>query len=1191
MTTPATDLPLTGHALIEASAGTGKTWTLTGILLRLLIEAGHEPRHIVATTFTRAAATEMRQRIYARVDSFRALLLAIIQAYGDDPALLADDDALIPRLFAHLDSLPASKDAPHSDAINRHILHHVLEEQGLDGLIHAYRQTLLAGQTLDQLFIGTLDSLCQRWLHELALESGIDTIRINTEPNAIAQLTHDHLRRYYQEQAQTDAARFAAFYAQAPSPADHLSAAKTALNYGSAPFVAMPPPPFDPAARAAALHTLASFTSADLADAQATIAAAVAADYLTAKRALVLHAHALPDAVSALIQQQAPDETAEKWLAGLAKTMQSAASGADPFKKKADLAARQALTAHPILAAIHAADNARLAFADVLAHMQAQSLAGSSDHVRQHLAAALRQSGETTYSELLARLNAILADKPALAAYLAHRYPVILVDESQDLNHEQAELIRRIYLQPHHSGFCLLVGDPKQAIYRFRGSDVANYTTLKDRIPHHASLEHNFRSAPALIAALNAAYQHPDIATLGENIAYQPMQAANAERPLVLRDGSAIAHPLQTLAVQATADAPLAIRDLIRHLTSAQSQWLRRGNGGLTRLEPRDIMVLAHSNRSLQTIETVLHQAGIACEREADSSLFAQSVAHEMQWLLAAILEPADSAVVRRLLAGKFYGFDLATLDTLASTPEFAAFHARLGEAGQRWAQSGLLAALQTLWRHDPWPGNIWTRLASQPHPHHLRDLLDLRRLQEIIAAHEQPPRRFLDWWQRQLAEPPTAEWALALPLPGSNAVRLMTIHKSKGLQAPVVILASMREQKTPQAHDVHAFHRDGALWLATGNSDDDSRARIATENDAEARRLLYVALTRAEDLLFIAQRKQPPAVLKRWQESAAPHLHTLDLAAMESSLPEPVTFAAPPPATPPLRLAPLPPQHKRGWRKTSFTALARNIPAALEDTAIHTSLDLELAQEWRDSADPPADTLPIAFAFPRGPQAGSFLHEALEKIRPERRPHWPHFFRTLLDKHHLDAEQERIPDLADWFARILAAPLASGIPLARIDDSERELGFSLALDARQPLPHTALAQHFAAWGKALPAARDTALYRYLRGEIDLVYAHAGRYHIVDYKSNHLGNHPDDYHANAMRQTMDDHHYWLQAAIYQLALHRLLKQRLPGYCPQAHLGNVEYYFIRSPENGHLGIDIPTDWLLHLDEILSKNHPK
>lgn len=288
------------------------------------------------------------------------------------------------------------------------------------------------------------------------------------------------------------------------------------------------------------------------------------------------------------------------------------------------------------------------------------------------------------------------------------------------------------------------------------------------------------------------------------------------------------------------------------------------------------------------------------------------------------------------------------------------------------------------------------------------------------------------------------------------------------------------------------------------------------------------------------------------------------------------------------LHLPPLPAQRQRGWRKTSFTALARNIPAALEDTAIHTTLDLELAAETASTSTDTPETLPLPYAFPRGPKAGSFLHEALEKIRRERQPHWPHFFDKLLGKHHLEEPRQRLPELIDWFARILDTPLASGIPLARLKNAQRELGFSLALDPRAPLPHHTLREHFAAWGKTIPFARDPGLYRYLRGEIDLVYPHNGRYHIVDYKSNHLGNHPGDYSQQAMLATMNHHHYWLQAALYQLALHRLLSKRLPGYQPHQHLGHVEYYFIRNPDHGHLAIDIPCDWLLQLDNILTKN---
>ncbi|MDO5091246.1 MAG: UvrD-helicase domain-containing protein [Cardiobacteriaceae bacterium] len=1216
--TPATDLALSGHALIEASAGTGKTWTLSGILLRLLVEDGREPRHIVATTFTRAAATEMRQRIYARVGQFRALLLEIIKAYADDPALLADDADLARRVLAHLDTLG---DDAVRDSVNRHILQKMLETQGVDGLILAYRRSSLALETLDQLFIGTLDSLCQRWLHELALESGIDTIRINTAPDAIAQLTHDYLRRHYQEQAQRDAALFAAYYATSPAPDVYIAAAKTALNYGNAPFVHPAPPDYDPAARAAALDTLATFTPEDLAAAQDTIAAAVAADHLMASRNIARYAHALPAAAAALIQRQPPKDDAQKWLDGLDKARASADSGQDPFKKKAPAAARQALINHPVLAAIHAADNARHAFDALLAHMRAQSLSESSDHVRRHLPAALRQSGETTYSELLARLNTILADKPALAAYLAHRYPVILVDESQDLNHAQADLLRHIYLQPHHNGFCLLVGDPKQAIYRFRGSDVANYTALKTRIPAHASLADNYRSAPALIAALNDAYQHPDNARLGDGIAYQPVHAANPERPLVQRDGSAITAPLQTLTIDSAADESHAIARLTAHLVSNESPYLRRSNNTLHPLQPSDILILARGHKSLQRIEHALQQTGIATHRDADASLFAHSIAHELQWYMAALLDPGNSPAIRRLLAGKCYGFDLATLDTLADSREYTDFHARLSTASERWNQHGLLAALQYLWRHDPWDGNIWTRLASQPHPDALRDLLDLRRLQEIIAAHEQPPRRLLDWWQKQLAAPPTADWALALPLPGTNAVRLMTIHKAKGLQAPVVILASMGSGN--HTNPVHAYHDNGQLYLSASTADDTTRERIAQETDAENRRLLYVALTRAEDLLYIVQHPRPSAPLKQGQQHAS-HLQPL----APDTLPDTTHQTSPSSLedtheqnpspygtrraaeqrgegerghnTPHsdnnsetiLHLPPLPAQRPRGWRKTSFTALARHLPAALADTAIHTPLDLELLEEERRaSTDTAPENRPIPYAFPRGPKAGSYLHETLEKIRPERRAHWPHLLDKLLDKHHLQDQRPRLPELTAWITHILDTPLASGIPLARITNAQRELGFSLALDPRAPLPHHHLRQHFAAWGKTLPFTRDPGLYRYLRGEIDLLYPHNGRYHIVDYKSNHLGNHPDDYSQNAMLATMDHHHYWLQAALYQLALHRLLQKRLPGYQPQQHLGHVEYYFIRSPDNGHLAIDIPADWLLQLDDILTKNPKK
>ena len=1191
MTPPAISLPLSGHALIEASAGTGKTWTLTGILLRLLLEGGHEPRHIVATTFTRAAATEMQRRVHARVEHYRHLLVSIIRAHGQDPDLLQENDELIPRVLALLDSSdnPTTREQA-ADAVNRHLLHHALSA-GVNGLILAYRRCLLALQSLDQLFVGTLDSLCQRWLRELALESGIADIRINPDSDAIAQLSHDHLRHYYQTQAQENRPRFADFYAQAPHSDRYTANSRTTLNYGDAPFLPLPPLAADnndvnPAA------LLADFTADDINAAQHLLHTLLAKKRLSGASKLARNAAALGDALQQLRQQTA-DSHQHPFLQGLHDAFAAADEGGNPFNKSASAEERRSLIANPLLNAMQQAAAALAQKAHNLKLLALHSLQDNSEYVRRHLPEALRHSGETTYSELLARLNATLSANPALAEHLAHRYPVMLVDEAQDLNHEQAQLLRSIYTLPAHQGFWLLVGDPKQAIYRFRGSDVENYNALKALIGPPQALTLNFRSAPALIDALNACYDsHPDNGDLGTNIRYQNMEAAHSERPLCQRDGSPIAAPLQWLAIDKADDEPAALVELVRHLTSRDSRWLRRGKNGLLPLKQRDIMILARSNSALQKLEDAFAQAGIASERDSKQSLFAQSVAREMAWLLAAIVEPGNSALVRRLLSGKFYGLDIATLDALAGSDILARFHQQLARARSRWHSSGLLAALQDLWREDPWgeaDDNLWTRLAAQPEPDCWRDLLDLRRLQEIIAEHAQPPERFLAWWQAQIAAPPTAEWAHCLPLPGSDSVRLMTIHKAKGLQAPVVILAGMSNSQKPKPYDIHAYHDHGQLTLATGDHNADANAHIQAENDAEARRLLYVSLTRAEDLLFIASRQHSLfAPLKALRDSAGMTAEPLPVLIAADT--QAVNWDTPPPPAPLTVNTPLPAPARRGWRKTSFSALARDIPDASLDLAVHAALDLELAQEI---LTPPAAGAAIASAFPRGVQAGSFLHEALEKIRHRRRAHWPVFFRTLLAKHHLSAEEEHIPALEQWFAHILASRLSSGTNLVELENHdapiERELGFSLALNAARPLPVDALNRHFAAWGKALTLPDSHALYRYLRGEIDLVYQHQERYYIVDYKSNHLGEHPAHYSAAAMTRAMDDHHYWLQAAIYQLALHRLLKNRLPGYQPAQHLGSVEYYFIRAaaPDgaHGHLAIDIAPDWLLQLDEYL------
>ncbi|MBV7433475.1 UvrD-helicase domain-containing protein [Cardiobacteriaceae bacterium TAE3-ERU3] len=1224
MNNPAITIPLQGKALIEASAGTGKTWTLTGILLRLIVEAGYETRDIVATTFTRAAAAEMQRRVQARLEDYRLLMVDLITCYQEDESFFAKD-GLNERINAQIeqwaaDSEDGKRQQRSADPINRHLIHHTLtqSDDAIDGIIRAYRRTTLALTDIDKLFIGTLDSLCQRWLRELALESGIDQININQNSDAVTNLAHDYLRAYQQQRARDNLELFIRYCAaKPPTLTDHTDAANSALNFGNAPFVSVELPNPDPTLLTQAQAAINALGEEQIQACLQHLIAAADGKKLDGKKALKKKHLLLPNLVHNIRHGQALNKDEQALGAAI---IEAAEPDSSQFNKGANEDYRAQLNADPVLSALHPYLEADKAIGEAIERIRAHSATTNAEHVREQLPQTLRHSRETTYGELLATLNRTLAsEKDArLAHYLAHRYPVILIDEAQDLNAEQTRLIEQVYFRSdsHADGkhFLLLVGDPKQAIYRFRGSDVDNYRHLRSLITNHYNLDTNFRSAHNLVSALNYSYPTEQPNLLGTDITYHPMQSnatADSPRPIRLRHGGNIPDPLIWFDVDSAGEEPKHILELIQNLTSKNSAFVCHDPdlGGARPIRCSDIMVLARGNSILDDIEHILNQQHIATERQADKNLFAQPIAAELYTLMLAILDPQHSGKTRRLLAGRLYNLDKNDLDNFESTDSawrIGNYRADLAHAAQDWQQYGLLSALQRLLQIPNHRGHsVWETLAAQPKPDCYRDLLDLRALQQVITEHSRHrrPPQFIDWWQRQLNDPPQAEWAQCLPLPGSDAVRLMTIHKSKGLQAPIVILAGLGSGSfsgNSSKLGVQAYHDNGELKLAIAPQNDTISEQIKQENNAENRRLIYVALTRAADLLFVAKRTSRfvDAAAMLAKPDAAHSLHLSHDSLMQHLNDDsPIQWRAISESTPQKNgLEPLAQPNSSGWRKTSFSALARTTLSSADDLAVHSSLDLELIHE--SDTNPEKETTDIApcFTFPRGTQAGSFLHEALEKIHANNSRHWDIFLTQLWQKHHLTATHSE-PDLValkSWMQNIVHSPLACGLPLVElpIADQQRELGFSIALNSNKSFPVGDINQLFKTWGKPLILGKHTSLYRYLRGEIDLVYRHNGRYYIVDYKSNHLGNHHQDYHRDAMNRTMDEHHYWLQAALYQVALHRLLQARLPGYQPEQHLGSVEYYFIRAAlpddaETGHLHIDIPTQLILDLDNIL---HP-
>ena len=290
------------------------------------------------------------------------------------------------------------------------------------------------------------------------------------------------------------------------------------------------------------------------------------------------------------------------------------------------------------------------------------------------------------------------------------------------------------------------------------------------------------------------------------------------------------------------------------------------------------------------------------------------------------------------------------------------------------------------------------------------------------------------------------------------------------------------------------------------------------------------------------------------------------------------------------------PPQKKpwrtrfHGWQRSSFSALLRD---AIEPTSPDLA-DYAIA-EHQTAPDAPADA-DIRYTFPRGTAPGSALHAILEHTRPDHRDDWRRHLDHENQQWQLGLEPAQLDACETWLDAIYHSTLPqSGITLG---DSKRgthrsEYNFTLGSDDRAPLPVARINRLLTAAGYPLNLHQHHRHIRYIRGEIDHIYQHDGRYYILDYKTNHLGNHPDDYTPAKIREAMNDHHYWLQAALYQVALHRLLKTRLPDYDPARHLGGIEYHYLRGidparPAHGTYGWNYPPDFIAELDHILGNN---
>jgi len=1169
--------PLTGTRLIEASAGTGKTFTLTALYLRLLLERGLDVPQLLVVTFTEAATDELRGRVRARL---REAAAAFEAGESGDPVLAG----LLRRLDDH-----GARAQQLRDAITR----------------------------LDEAAIFTIHGFCQRMLTEHAFESGalFDT-ELTTDEQALREaVINDFWRTRFYDADRAFAAWVRERWATPAALLDELS-----------PWVHNAVPRVLPPADDRSVAEAEAGVDAARARAGSVWSASDIERLLLEAKGLSRAERAYrPDRVQALVA------AAEAYFAGgngrfvpaeLADlTPERLAAGRTPGAVNKGIAPPE----HPffercatLVACARELDVRR----------EARLLSDAADYLRDGLARRKREHRHWTFNDLLVDLDTALhaPGGEALAASIRSRFPAALVDEFQDTDPLQYRIFDTVYGAAGDAGAWFMIGDPKQAIYGFRGADIFTYIQARrdtDPATQHFTLGINWRSAEALVRAVNTLFSQASAPFIFDrDIDFLPVQPSgradeapftvDGETPSALavwfveRTEDNIYHGTISKRWAQEALSGACAGEIARLLTLGADQRACLGEQGV---QAGDIAVLVRDRHEADVMRAALSQAGIKSVYISRDSVFATSEAEALEHVLTAVAEPGVERRLRAALATDLLGADAAALSAGDDDPHWQDWLACFQTYHALWAEKGFMPFFQRFLSDQV----VAERLLARPDgERRLTNVLQLGELAQTASETVWGMEAMLRWlgFHRRHPDGDAEDQQLRLES-DAGLVKIVTIHKSKGLEYPIVFLpfpwvsrpGKETDGQRPAAVEFHD-PADRAYTLDLGSaSHAEHYALSENERLAEDLRLLYVALTRARHRCYLtwgqfygaaesalAYLLHPAAEGARgcsdmaalddgrlraaWQRLA----ERADGAIAVAGLPDNEIRQAPQGAREgeELRARAFTGRVPRGWQIASYSALISG-QTALQPAAGAESPDYDAVDTRPNTpagAPEAAEPFSSIFQFPRGARAGTFMHMLLERLD------FPAgagldgtplavLAQRLLQRHGFDVRWSPVVEaLVD---HVLDTDLGEGGRLRAVSAGRRlvEMEFYFPL---RGLGHAALNRFLGDYrgAGAAPRLNFGTLAGLMKGFIDLVFERDGRFFIVDYKSNHLGEHAADYGRGRLAQAMVEHDYDLQYLIYSVALHRYLARRVPDYDYERHFGGVYYLFLRGMNGGGAG---------------------
>ena len=816
--------------------------------------------------------------------------------------------------------------------------------------------------------------------------------------------------------------------------------------------------------------------------------------------------------------------------------------------------------------------------------------------LRAHLITQQTQ-GALTLDDLLSIVMHSVKEQPLLAKTLSQDYPAILVDEFQDTDQQQYAIFKCLHQAASPDHLLMLIGDPKQAIYSFRGADIHTYLKAKDDSEHRHSLQTNWRSSAELVAATNRLFDQRQLFSMENRISFLPSLANAKPNPDALTLAGQPAPPIWFCIDDpefAPRTQPQDRARLAARCADEIAAWLKpeaslRVNNRQIRAE--QIALLTRNRLEAELLKAALQQRGVDSVFLSQDKVLEQDLTVDLALILTAVLTPMHrpavlSALSTHLLQTPLQKLQALLQDTQALNRAFETFT----DYQRIWRSRGIAALILHLIQ-DQNLAQRWLSQADGP-----RILTNLRHLAELLQQQSliTPSREQLITWliQDHQRDTQSVEDTQQLRLEtDADLVKIMTLHGAKGLEFDIVCLPFAHFGKPPanaankpllcyqpnQAGTIEA-------WVNLDDREDLKLAAVVALQE-EDMRLLYVAMTRARYLTLLGL-----GASKGFQASPVAQLLGYPLTdpfAALSKLPAsqfrlclagaPSNNSVEPHLATAERWLPAltKPVVHNTWQLHSYTQIVKTqLQPAAPIPQLPTS-NPDYVRGFDDDEPEPVEPLTLSErdtldayvtqGFPRGPHVGVLMHQLLENIDFSASvASFEHAINGL--RARLNLKTGDTPLLQQWLKAILHQRLTpTGLTLQGLASSDRsdELEFHFPVRGAPNLIETAKQFGYLTDLESAPLQLEGMM----TGSIDLLCRHQGRYYVIDYKTNHLGSATSDYEGPALAASIRHHQYDFQYLLYCVAVKKILALRQPHAAFEDLFGGVAYLFLRGMTGG------------------------